>query len=290
MARCAAIGIQGHGRAVRLGDVTGDGRADLCEVRATGLFCATGNGDGTFGAMTHVAALPVDPASLTIGDIDNDGLPDACGRDATGVLCATQASHFALQLRLTTEFGGTDATTATSLTAIDHNVCGHDTAGVECIAYTAPPVVRSTWPPAGSIVFPADLDGDGFVDWCADTTTGPACATVAEQAVTTDGSPAGFAQAGVVLAPVFAADTVAMGDVDGDGRADLCSISTTDPTRVVCSFGQGGKLGPPATVAIVPAATSLWLGDIDADGVVDICTSDATNVSCVRGPAPRTDP
>ncbi|HEV7555656.1 MAG TPA: PIG-L family deacetylase, partial [Kofleriaceae bacterium] len=195
----ASIGVLGNGRAVRLGDVTGDGRADLCEVRPTGLFCATGNGDGTFGAMARVAALPVDPASLTIGDVDNDGLPDACGRDASGVVCATQGTQFVVQLRITSEFGGTDAATATSVTALDGSVCGHDAAGVECVAYTSQPVVRSTWPPASAIVFPADLDGDGVADWCADSAMGPACATAANQAVTTDGSPAAFAQAGVVL-------------------------------------------------------------------------------------------
>ena len=173
----ASIGVQGNGRAVRLGDVDGDGRADLCEVRATGLFCAPGSGDGTFGAMARVAALPVDPASLTLGDIDNDGLPDACGRDATGVLCASQGGNFVVQFRVTTAFAGTDTTTATSLTAIEGSVCGRDvTAGVECAAYTAAPVVRSTWPPAGALVFPADLDGDGLADWCADSAAGPACA------------------------------------------------------------------------------------------------------------------
>jgi LmbE family N-acetylglucosaminyl deacetylase len=286
----AAIGVQRTGRAVRLGDVTGDGLADLCEVRPAGLFCAPGNGDGTFEAMAHIAALPVDPASLTIGDVDNDGLPDACGRDANGVLCATQATHFVVQIRLSSDLGETDAATASSVTAIDGGVCGHGAAGVECTAYTVAPVVRSTWPPADAIVFPADLDGDGMADWCADSAMGPACATVAEQDVTTDGSLAAFAQAGVVMAPVLAIDSVAMADVDGDGRADLCSISTTDPTRVQCAFGQGGKLGPPATVAIVPAATSLWLGDIDGDGVADLCTSDATSVSCARGPAPQTGP
>ena len=76
------------GRAVRLGDLTGDGLADLCTIMAAGLVCAPGDGKGHFGAAVTISNLAIDPDSLAIGDVDGDGLADACGRTSAGVACA----------------------------------------------------------------------------------------------------------------------------------------------------------------------------------------------------------
>jgi len=287
----ASLGVTGVGRAVRLGDVTDDGKADLCEVRgAAGLFCGTGSGDGHFAAMAHVGgAFDVEPESLAFGDVDGDGRPDACGNGSSGVVCLSAASHFLAPLQVAQGIVSTE--TASSLAVIDQRVCGFGSTGVTCALYTSQSEVLSTWPPASSVVAIGDLDGDGSPDWCAGTDAGPACALTAEQAITRDGSPAAFAQAGVIDAPAsLDLATSGLADVDGDGRADLCYLTNASPTELRCLFGQPNKFGPSAAVATVDGATSLWLGDLDGDGLADLCTSDATSVSCVLAPARQSDP
>ena len=107
------------GRAVRLGDLGGDGNADLCTVIAGRLRCAAGNGTGQFGALAEVARFAVEPESLTLGDVDGDGTLDVCGRDAAGLVCLI-APQFTTQ-RWSPAFARSGPANATdrSLAAVD---------------------------------------------------------------------------------------------------------------------------------------------------------------------------
>jgi hypothetical protein len=285
------------GREVRLGDLTGDRHADLCTIE-NGLVCAAGNGAGGFVPATRIdsvaAPLAIDPRSLTLGDVDGDELVDACGRDAEGVLCATAASGFAAA-RWSPSFnedvarGGTSA----SLTAVDANadgiadICGLDLTGVICAPHglTLQPIVRSAWPQPTSVLWPADLDGDRQADWCSATDDGPMCAVEAERELTTDGAPWAYAFQGMIEVAPATTVTVAFGDIDGDGRADLCN---TRDDRVVCARSQGRAFGPhTTTLAILPnqsVASALWLGDLDGDGRADACVDTGTTIVCALEP------
>jgi hypothetical protein len=291
------LGLTATGREVRLGDLTGDGKADLCAIQSA-LVCAAGDGAGGFQPVVRVddpgMPLSIDPRSLTIGDVDGDGAPDACGRTSAGVSCATAASGFSAT-SWSPSFNDQTArtTTSASLTAIDANadgiadLCGIDMTGVVCAprGFTLQPVVRSSWPAASAVVWPADLDGDRQADWCAATETGPACAVEAQRELTTDGAPWGFSLGGVVdIAPATTA-TVGVADIDGDGRADLCSPRDD---RIVCARSQGRAFGPRATtLAILPnqsVASALWLGDLDGDGRADACADTGTTIACAVSP------
>ena len=281
------------GRNVRLGDISGDGKADLCEV-TDALYCATGTGDGGFTAAVRIGSLAIDPRSLTLGDVDGDQRVDACGRDSQGLLCATAANTFVAQ-RWSASFSDAAArpSTSASLTAIDANgdniadVCGVDVTGVICAprGATAAPVLRSAWPPLDAVVWPADLDGDHQADWCAATDDGPACAVEAQRNFSTDGAPWGYSQGGIVdVAPATTA-TVALADIDGDGRADLCSPRED---RIVCARSQGRAFGPrTTTLAILPnqsVASAVWLGDLDGDGRADVCVDTGAAITCAVQP------
>ncbi|HEY5923996.1 MAG TPA: FG-GAP-like repeat-containing protein [Kofleriaceae bacterium] len=285
------------GREVRLGDLTGDRRADLCTIE-NGLVCAPGNGAGGFEPATRIdslaAPLAIDPKSLTLGDVDGDQRTDACGRDSQGILCATAAASFAAA-RWSPSFNDevARAVTSASLTAIDMNadgsadICGVDLTGVVCAPHglTLQPIVRSAWPPPTSIVWPADLDGDRQADWCSATELGPACAVEAQHALTTDGAPWGYAHGGMIDVAPATHVTVQLADIDGDGRADLCS---TREDRVVCARSQGRAFGPhTTTLAILPnqsVASALWLGDLDGDGRADACVDTGTTIVCAVEP------
>jgi LmbE family N-acetylglucosaminyl deacetylase len=287
------VGLTSTGRSVRLGDLTGDGKADLCEV-TDALYCAAGTGDGGFTAAIRIGVLAIDPRSLTLGDVDGDRRIDACGRDSQGLLCATAANAFAPQ-RWSGSFSDAAArpSTSASLTAVDANgdniadVCGVDITGVVCAPHgaTAAPVLRSAWPALDAVVWPADLDGDHQADWCAATNEGPACAVEAQRDLSTDGAPWAYSQGGVVdVAPATTA-TVALADIDGDGRADLCSPRED---RIVCARSQGRAFSPRATtLAILPnqsVASAVWLGDLDGDGRADVCVDTGSAITCAVQP------
>lgn len=277
------------GRAVRLGDLTGDGHADLCAVQADELYCAPGRGDGEFDAAQRIGTgtFAIDANSLALGDVDGDQRADACGRDAAGIVCALSSHAFTVQ-RFCASFGAGDAVggTVDSLAAVDADgdgiaeICGLAAAGVVCAPQApAKPVVRSPWPSRSAIVWPADFDGDHRADWCAATATGPACGVAAHHDLSQDGTAWGFARDGAVDRVVADPALTAAADIDGDGDADLCTI---DGDRIECMRSQGRGFGPLSTFAVIPAgATALWLGDLNGDGAADACVEVGTNVVCV---------
>jgi hypothetical protein len=293
----ASIGITQTGRAVRIGDLTGDGKADLCAVQLGGLMCAPGDGQGRFARAIRIdvpaAPLAIDATSLSIGDVDGDDRPDACGTDAFGVLCATAASGFAAA-RWSTTFAAPGPANSSSLAICDHEVCGLSAAGVGCATSGATVATqRSAWPQPAAALWPADLDGDGQPDWCTATATGPACGLAAERDVTTDGVAWAFSSGGVVDDSITEDGSVAdaahgqLADVSGDGRADLCVVVGG---RVECAISQGHGFGPRLPVLVLPTQTrtpapgALWLGDLDGDGKADACVSDDDAITCALSP------
>jgi LmbE family N-acetylglucosaminyl deacetylase len=295
----ADLMLAATGRELRVGDLTGDGKADLCAVEpGLGFMCAPGDGTGAFAAALRIDhpgfPLDIDPRSLALGDVDGDGRVDACGRDGSGILCSTSGDGF-VSTRWTPSFNDAVArpTTSASITAIDANadgvadICGVDMTGVVCAprGFTLQPVVRSPWPEPAAVVWPADLDGDRMADWCTATDLGPACAVEAQRDLTTDGAPWGFAQGGVVEIAPATSTTVSVADIDGDGRADLCSLRDD---RITCARSQGRAFGPRTTLAILPAqsvASALWLGDLDGDGRADPCADTGTTIVCAVAPS-----
>jgi LmbE family N-acetylglucosaminyl deacetylase len=290
----AAIGFAASGRDVRLGDVSGDGKADLCTVENAALMCTIGDGGGGFitPAVQIADALAVEPSSLTFGDVDGDHRQDACGRDRDGILCATAAQAFAVT-RWSPAFNNAVERSATSasLAAVDANgdgiaeICGIDASGVSC-ASRAPmqPMVRSRWPDPNAPVWMADLDGDVQADWCTATSATIACGVEAERPLTSDGISWAFVLGGVVdMGPTDIA-SIGLADIDGDGRADLCSQRDD---RILCARSQGRGFGPRTTLAILPEhalATALWLGDLDGDGDADACADTAVAIVCAVEP------
>lgn len=93
-------------RSLRLVDVTGDGKADVCSRNMYGIECAVNNGSGSFGGVSPWITSEFnndllwndDDSGITIrfGDIDGDGKRDVCGRGFAGMICALNdgANHF----------------------------------------------------------------------------------------------------------------------------------------------------------------------------------------------------
>jgi hypothetical protein len=100
--------------------------------------------------------------------------------------------------------------------------------------------------------------------------------------LTTDGVPWSYSFMGAVDPAPVDANLGALADIDGDGRADLCSVRDR---KVLCARSLFHGFGPAVVIAALPAGPSpaaLWLGDLDGDGIADACVDDTTQIRCVH--------
>jgi hypothetical protein len=202
---------------VRLGDLDGDGRADLCAREGDHLRCwratAAGFGDGFDGPR-----VPDGLVRTALVDIDGDRRDDLCLLARAGLACHRSTG------------------------------AGFDrVATLPALADLADDVHR--W---GSLRF-GDLDGDGRTDVCARTRDGVRCwrsegaGFGAGFAGPTWRDDEGFDE-------LSRAATVRLADVTGDGRADLCARTLQG---FVCHPSEGRGFGPALAGPALPPRRRL---------------------------------
>ena len=196
-------------RSIHFADVNGDGYADVCGRKATGVACALNTTNGAFAAstmwitsdFTDAGGWSADAYASTVqlADVDGDGRADVCGRGPLGLRCARS--------------NGTNA-------FVDGHLWSFRTDFADA----------GSWNTAagyyGSIRF-GDVNGDGLADVCGRSGTGVVCAR-------SDAD--GFQQA-MAMQPGAFTDaqgwkpdpygvSLRVGDVNHDGHADVCGRST----------------------------------------------------------------
>ena len=255
---------------IRAGDIDGDGDDDVCGRDASGVVCALSDGAALgplalwsprFGDLAGFAAL-AHAASLQLGDIDGDGLADVCLRGPDGVVCersdgaAFQPSTWD-QAEYSDAAGyGLDESRSRTLRLADldgdgdADLCARDALGIRCARSEATGFAASTlWstepsdangfdaPSRGASLALGDVDGDGRADLCIRDADGMACApsTGAAFAALTPWQAIGFSDQNGWTAPGRYL-SMRLADIDGDGLADLCSRSSTG---IECASSTG---------------------------------------------------
>ena len=227
--------------ALHLADVTGDGQADVCIAAEDGISCAASNVVGELGAFKSWSRDD-HAAAFRFADVDGDGKADACSRTSQGIACARNlGGRFdtarAWLADMSDAQGWAAARYASSVQLADidgdgkADVCGRSPRGVVCALSTGKGFAKlDRWSQgadftdgrSGSLRF-GDLNGDGREDVCASGPEGIACALSTGR---------GFTRTTVWVDAAAAnaqgwqnddlAETIQLGDVNGDGRADLC--------------------------------------------------------------------
>jgi hypothetical protein len=152
----AGWGVASSTRTLRLADVNGDGKADVCLRGSAGVRCAISSGSSAF-TDAHLWSFRAEwsdaegwgasagrYASLDLADVNGDGKADLCGRAATGLVCAIsngagfETAAPVLPTQFTDALGWSSEQYGASLRLGDLNadgradVCGRDSAGLLC--------------------------------------------------------------------------------------------------------------------------------------------------------------
>ncbi|MBZ5509013.1 MAG: FG-GAP-like repeat-containing protein [Acidobacteriia bacterium] len=270
--------LAGYYPSIRLGDVNGDGKADVCGRSSFGVICGLNNGSGTFSAVTQWESNMTDAFSwnlaqytttLLLGDVNGGGKADLCGRGSGDVLCEPSSgtnfgAYIASPIFTDAQGWGAADYYYGSLRLGDVNgdgsldLCGRGSAGISCALNTgngsfSAPVLwgnssftdAQSWNQSqyGTTIMLADINGDGKADVCGRASTGIVCAL-------STGS--GFGQAYLATsdfsdlqgwnAGSYYYGSIRLADVNGDGKPDICGRSSGG---VICGLNNGnGSFGP----------------------------------------------
>ena len=233
---------------IAVGDLNGDGKLDLVAVDQTSSFVKTlmNTGDGTFVA-TDLARYGVSsPDSVALGDFNGDGKND--------IVAPSSAGHLTL---LTND-------------------------GQGAFAMKLP----STLPILGFPSALGDVNGDGKLDLVTPATvavTGMAARTTVDVRL---GNGDGTFVPTPVSYPVAPSSQVAVGDVNGDGKADLVALTTRGGSgpgaSVLLNQGDGTFATPVPYPGVRPGpSTSLILTDLNGDGSLDLLQLDGASTFSV---------
>jgi len=260
----------GHYRSIRMGDVNGDGSPDICGKRVDGIYCI----DGRSRAVSKWKDLPDDQgwrspqysATTALADLDKDGRADLCVRGAAGLYCFRSDGH-AFASAVTWWSGGSFSDAEGWAT--DESMYASIQMG--------------------------DIDGDGAADVCGRDASGIVCQRF---------TGAGFGPVERWISGKFDnvnhwnnvqyAATLRLGDINGDGRADLCGRASYG---MACSLSRGtgfdaptwwsasfsdreGWAGASSDGAERAYFRTLVLADLNGDGKADLCGQYETGVVC----------
>ena len=245
---------------LRMGDVDGDGRADVCARSNSAFHCALSTGTGFQDSTVWRDGMsdangwsePRFYTTIRLADVDGDGRDDLCARDSNGFGCWISNG-----------------------TTFDRRVEGPrwgDAAGFTHTRYY------------GTLRM-GDLDGDGRADVCIRGAAGIGCALSDGNGFPTERTGPAWSDASGFSARQYWS-TMRVADVNGDGRDDLCVRTSTD-YRCVVSRESG--FAETVTVAALADASgwadpsnyrTIRVGDIDADGDEEVCARGNAGVAC----------
>jgi len=230
-----------------LADSNADGKLDIVAVDQSGpanVWTLLGNGDGTFQAATSVALSGAAGNYAFFADLNGDGLLDVADMDYDSsqltVYLATSPSTYA-----------------------------------SAVSYTTPDGVYNT-----CSLTSGDLSGDGKPEVVASNCNEN---TVTVYVNNGDGSfqtgvyyPVALNQTNGTNADVYP-EAVSIGDVNGDGKADILS-SNTDGGDITVLLGNGDGTVNSPTVGYAtggyPTAPAI-IADFDGDSKIDVIVSDS---------------
>lgn len=268
---------------VAVSDFNGDAAADLAVLIDSGIDILPGDGLGSFGAPSYLSAASLE--SVIVGDFNGDGLSDLAGPD-TGIdgvtiFLSTGTGAFASPIGFAlggitsghhvavADFDGdgrSDMALGSHSSGTISIIMGSDTGSFRIAARLA-----AGWSP--NVLSVGDFNGDAIIDLAA---LNPPQSEIGESSVSILpglGGGAFLAADSVLVEP--SPISVASGDFDSDGRADIAVAETTGTTGgVTVLLNDGGaKLRNTGNITAGGSPREVVVGDFNADGHNDLAVA-----------------
>jgi hypothetical protein len=292
--------VFGMPRAIALGDVTGDGRADLIvpDPSRGAITLFRNDGRAGFSASMNFATGRF-PSDVALGDFNGDGRPDIATANEEGTVSVLLAAvgpgigpHVDYPAGL-----GTRRIAVADLNGDRRADIAVGNAGTPSEAGNVSVLINRgdgtfaapvAYPLTGQDTFAngvaaGDLDGDGHRDLAVLTYTGQGVTIFRNQGNGT------FALS--TIAPAGARPiALAIGDLDGNGSSDLAFADyamTGNGAASVLLFAGTGQFAGPYTYGAGVTPMGVALGDLNGDGRLDIAIANQGATVSVLLSAPR---
>jgi len=279
---------------VVLGDLNADGNLDLVGMSSTSVGVLLGAGDGSFAAISEYPT-GIATRSIGLGDLNGDGAIDIVTVSSTtssvGVLLGQGDAQFAPKLDYPTDQGPLGVTVgdlnADGVLDVVTSNQGSSFKGTVSVllGVGAGRLATHVDYPVGVNPFAValgDLNGDRKLDMAVANMGVDGQWSISVLLAKGDGT---FAPQSA-YACGFGPNSIALGDLNGDGKLDIVTANSTAATTVSVLLGNGdGTFATYVEYTTGARPHSVVLGDLDRDGKLDIVTAnpDSGTLSLLLG-------